>query len=273
VLLPIIDVHVHAMTADGAGTGAHGDPPFAFNLPTREWPAHDPAKAWAGVFFRWHEDAGGESTVWSPKTDDELRDQTLEVMERRNIIGVLCGPPDLVAAWRAAAPHRFIPAVGMAVGWTELTPESIRRLHAEGKLAVLAEVTNQYAGVEPDDDRFEPFLVVCEQPGRSEAGWRNRAEGRSLPPPGPVLLGGANAAAMAAMCPGSQHPRAECVAVPKAGFISRPAALLRSDDWVVCMPCRAPATASDDDRPARFGLIEGSRSRRPRLAVEQSAVR
>ena len=183
MLLPIIDVHVHAMTADGAGTGAHGDPPFAFNLPTREWPAHDPAKAWAGVFFRWHEDAGGESTVWSPKTDDELRDQTLEVMERRNIIGVLCGPPDLVAAWRAAAPHRFIPAVGMAVGWTELTPESIRRLHAEGKLAVLAEVTNQYAGVEPDDDRFEPsWRCVSSPDGPKQAGGIGLRGGPSLPP-------------------------------------------------------------------------------------------
>jgi hypothetical protein len=163
VPLPIIDVHVHAMTADGSSAAAQGDPPFAFNLPTREWPAHDPTEEWADVFSRWHEAASGESTVWSPRTDDELRDQTLAVMERRNIIGVLCGQPDLVDVWRAVAPARFIPAAGMAVGWTELTPDVIRRLHAEGRLAVLAEVTNQYAGVEPDDERFDPYLAVCEE--------------------------------------------------------------------------------------------------------------
>jgi uncharacterized protein len=154
---------VHAMTADGQGAAAQGDPPFAFNLPTREWPAHDPSEPWADAFFRWQKTASGESTVWSPMTDDELRDQTLEVMERRNIVGVLCGPPDRVDAWRAVSPDRFIPAAGMAVGWTELTPDAIRRLHAEGKLDVLAEVTNQYAGVEPDDERFEPYLAVCEE--------------------------------------------------------------------------------------------------------------
>ncbi|HZD21916.1 MAG TPA: amidohydrolase family protein [Acidimicrobiia bacterium] len=84
-------------------------------------------------------------------------------VERRNIVGVLCGPPNLVAEWRSSAPHRFIPAAGMAIGWTELTPEAIRRLHAEGNLELLAEITNQYAGVEPDDDRFESYLEVCEE--------------------------------------------------------------------------------------------------------------
>lgn len=160
---PIIDVHVHAMTADGQSAGMSGAPPFAFDLPVREWPVHDPADSYADVFQRKHAEPTGEAAVWSPMTDDELRDQTLEIMERRNIIGVLMGPPERVDAWRAKAPHRFIPATGMAIGWTDLTPDDIRRLHAAGKLDVLAEVTNQYAGVEPDDERFEPYLAVCEE--------------------------------------------------------------------------------------------------------------
>lgn len=161
--LPVLDVHLHAMTADGQSAGALGDPPFPFNLPTREWPNHDPMRPWPESFWEWHETQAGESTVWSPPTDDELLAETLAVMERRNIIGVLCGHPDLVAVWRKAAPHRFIPAAGMAVGWTDLSPDDLRSLHAADRLAVLAEVTNQYAGVEPDDERFQPYLAVCEE--------------------------------------------------------------------------------------------------------------
>lgn len=151
------------MTADGQSAGMSGAPPFAFDLPVREWPVHDPADSYADVFQRKHAEPTGEAAVWSPMTDDELRDQTLEIMERRNIIGVLMGPPERVDAWRTKAPHRFIPATGMAIGWTDLTPDDIRRLHAAGKLDVLAEVANQYAGVEPDDERFEPYLAVCEE--------------------------------------------------------------------------------------------------------------
>jgi hypothetical protein len=32
--------------------------------------------------------------VWSPKTDDEVMTQTLDVMKRRNIFGVVSGPAE-----------------------------------------------------------------------------------------------------------------------------------------------------------------------------------
>jgi predicted TIM-barrel fold metal-dependent hydrolase len=89
--------------------------------------------------------------------------QTIEVMNRRNIFGVLSGTPDRVAAWMQAAPGRFFPGLGFQLGRGELSADSIRTLHVEGRLAVLAEVTNQYAGIAPDDDRMEPYWALAEQ--------------------------------------------------------------------------------------------------------------
>ena len=155
---PIIDVHVHAMAAD-----TQGPPPLAFDLPVRQWPVHDPAEPYAATFMKSFSDPTGDRTAWSPMTDDELRDQTLAIMERRNITGVVMGHEKRVADWRDRAPDRVIPARGMAIGRDDLTPADIRRLHAAGQLEVLAEVSNQYYGVEPDDPRFEPFLAVCEE--------------------------------------------------------------------------------------------------------------
>jgi predicted TIM-barrel fold metal-dependent hydrolase len=104
-----------------------------------------------------------DDPVWSPETDEELMLQTIEVMERRNIVGVLSGTPDRVAAWMAAAPGRFFPGLGFQLGREGLSPDSLRALHIAGRLAVLAEITNQYAGIAPDDDRMEPYWALAEE--------------------------------------------------------------------------------------------------------------
>jgi predicted TIM-barrel fold metal-dependent hydrolase len=98
-------------------------------------------------------------------TDDALRLETVAVMERLNVFGVLSGAPQRVAAWRAAAPGRFIPALPFQLGMrgAELSVDSIRRLHAAGHVAVFGEITNQYAGIAPNDARMEPYWAMAEQ--------------------------------------------------------------------------------------------------------------
>lgn len=157
---PIIDVHLHALAADD-----QGPPPLAFDLPVQEWPVHDPAASYVDRFLQSQREPRGVRAVWSPMTDEELRDQTLEVMERRNIVGVVSGPEDrVVKDWLARAANRLIPGRFMAIGRDEdFTPDDVRRLHAAGQLQVLGEVVNQYYGVAPNDPRFEPFLAVCEE--------------------------------------------------------------------------------------------------------------
>jgi predicted TIM-barrel fold metal-dependent hydrolase len=44
-----------------------------------------------------------------------------------------------------------------------ITVETFRRLVENGDIAILGEVLNQYAGVGPDDPRFEPYLAVAEE--------------------------------------------------------------------------------------------------------------
>jgi predicted TIM-barrel fold metal-dependent hydrolase len=88
--------------------------------------------------------------------------ETIAVLNRRNVIGVLSGTPARVARWRQDAPARLLPGLGFQLGPTPITPDDLRALHAKGQLAVLAEVTNQYAGIAADDARFEPYLAAAE---------------------------------------------------------------------------------------------------------------
>jgi predicted TIM-barrel fold metal-dependent hydrolase len=156
--LPVIDMHLHAMAADD-----QGPPPVGICTPIDPFPAWDPDEPYGAVFMGMLKHPPCGEPVWSPMTDEELMTQTIEVMSRRNIFGVLSGTPDRVAAWMQAAPGRFFPGLGFQLGRSQLSPDSIRTLRAQGHLAVLAEVTNQYAGIAPDDDRMEPYWALAEE--------------------------------------------------------------------------------------------------------------
>lgn len=156
--LPIIDMHLHAMAAD-----AQGPPPVGICAPFDPFPAWDPAQPYDAAFMAMLKQPPCDDPVWSPETDEEVMRQTIEVIERRNIIGVLSGTPERVAAWREIAPGRFIPGLQFMLGRDGMSPDSLRRLHESGNVAVLGEITNEYAGIAPDDERMEPYWAVAEE--------------------------------------------------------------------------------------------------------------
>lgn len=155
---PVLDVHLHASSAD-----QQGPPPLAMCTPIPEFPAWDPATPYGQVFMDLLKNPPCDDPVWSPETDDGLMRRTIEVMERRNVYGVLSGTPQRVATWMRAAPGRFIPGHQFNAAATDVTPDSLRTLVEEGAVQVLAEVTNQYEGLAPDDPLMEPYWEVAEQ--------------------------------------------------------------------------------------------------------------
>ena len=156
---PILDVHLHALPAD-----AQGPPPLAMCTPLGTFRAWDPATPYVPL-MRSFEQPPCDDPVWSPETDDELMRRTLAVMERRNVVGVLSGSPERVADWMAAAPGRFMPGILFNPGNPRyaVSVDSLRALHAAGRLDVLGELTNQYAGVAPDDPLMEPYWALAEE--------------------------------------------------------------------------------------------------------------
>lgn len=156
---PIIDMHMHALPAD-----EQGPPPLAMCTPFPDYGAWDPRTPYGDLFLEKFKKPACADPVWSPLTDAEVMTQTLAIADRLNITGVLSGPVQNVDAWVKARPERFIPALSFQLG-TSATPTvaAVRQRHAEGKLKVLGEVTNQYAGIAPDDPRMEPYWSLAEQ--------------------------------------------------------------------------------------------------------------
>lgn len=158
--LPILDMHLHALPADHLGP-----PPLGMCTPM-PFPAWDPSQPYGEIFMAMHKQPPCDDPVWSPETDEEVMTQTIDVMNRLNIVGVLSGfEPDRVAAWMAAAPNRFIPGLVLEFGdnGAEFTPDSLRGLHEVGRLAVLGELANQYNGIAPSDEEMEPYWALAEE--------------------------------------------------------------------------------------------------------------
>ncbi len=156
--LPIIDMHLHALGATDVGP-----PPMAMCIPV-DFPAWDPAEPYGQQFMRMMKQPSCEDPVWSPETDEEVMSKTIEIMERRNIYGVLSGTPGRVETWRDAAPGRFYPGIGFQLGGpSEYPVDLLRKMIDAGKLEVLGEITNQYRGIEPDDERMDPYWALAEE--------------------------------------------------------------------------------------------------------------
>lgn len=155
---PIIDVHLHALSAE-----ALGPPPLGLCLPIDEFPTHDDTRPWGDSFLRWLKEPPCSRPLWSPKADDELREASIQAMEQWNVFGVVSGTAERVETWRSRAPDRVMPALQFSADSSSEKPDDLRRLHAAGQLTVLGEVLNQYAGITPDDERFEPYLALCEE--------------------------------------------------------------------------------------------------------------
>jgi predicted TIM-barrel fold metal-dependent hydrolase len=149
---PIIDMHLHASTLSDFGGGA----PNCADPRSTEYPGVDPREP---VTL----DRVMTCSKWLPgaASDEALMKESLERLERYNIWAVTSGDLDRVTAWRAAAPARIIPAINFE--HRDRTPEQLRRLVEQGKVAVFAEVGPQYGGLRLDDEIYEPYFALAEE--------------------------------------------------------------------------------------------------------------
>lgn len=160
--LPIIDMHLHARHADYAGPNP---PPMCAPFPVM--PRSDGSDPQDLAFAI---DPPCAQPIAAATTDEAVMTETIEVMQRRNIIGMVSGEPDLMRVWQAAAPDRIMPGLDLRIGAgaqpahvAVRSPAEVRALFNGGGFQVLGEVMAQYEGVRPDDPRLEPYWTLAEE--------------------------------------------------------------------------------------------------------------
>lgn len=159
--LPIIDMHLHALPANSFGPA-----PLAFCLPTKRWPVKQANIPYKETFKQWEKDPLSivpdcENVIWSPSSDDEIMHRTFEIMEKRNVIGITSGP--LTKKYQSSNSERIIPGLMFNLMNNPISPDSLRQLFSSGEFKVFGEITNQYAGIEPNNERFQEYLKIAEE--------------------------------------------------------------------------------------------------------------
>ncbi len=150
---PIIDMHLHALPANGWPGGPSKLCPgaeFAAFDPKEKW---DPDRVWETC----------PNPLYPVATDEELVRQTLATMDRYNVVlGATSGPLEHVRRYRQAAPQRILPGLSSGVGNLG-SPDSLRELIRKGEVAILGEIGPAVEGISPDDKILEPYLAVAEE--------------------------------------------------------------------------------------------------------------
>ena len=160
--LPIIDMHLHAM-----GINDNGPAPVRVGAPFKNFGSHDPVKPYPLDFIQiMKSDSLFEYTITSPATDDDLMNESISILNKRNIYAFTSGQVMRVRKWKLAEPKRIIPAVTFSFGDTlsqKLSVDSLRTLFQSKEFKVFGEIILQYDGYSVSDAAFEPFLKMAEE--------------------------------------------------------------------------------------------------------------
>jgi len=104
-----------------------------------------------------------EAAPTQAKPGDDMRQRTLDAMERNNIVlAVLSSPPEEVLPWAKGYEDRFLVGIKLSTP-DDVSLEEMRRLFETGQAAVLGEVTAQYEGVSIDDPSLDPYLALAHE--------------------------------------------------------------------------------------------------------------
>ena len=158
---PIIDMHLHARTGDYKGAKP---PPLCVSITNMpRWDQSQPIETGLS------DSTSCDDPIPAVTSATQLMQETLAVMEKRNIIAMVSGEPGTMTDWKAAAPQRVIVGSDLRIlkhsadgRLRARTPEELRALHEHSQLDVLGEVMAQYEGITPSDERLEPYWALAE---------------------------------------------------------------------------------------------------------------
>lgn len=157
---PVIDMHLHATTADTNGPPGKAMCP---GMGSFEWDGSGP---WPVHMLEKVVSRPCDNPIKGSLTDEALRDETIAELRKYNARALLGGSAELVGNWMDAAPDLFWPARHLNITRDEgVSAEDLGEAFRDGEIVAISEITNQYGGVMVDDPRMEPFWAMAEREG------------------------------------------------------------------------------------------------------------
>jgi len=147
---PIIDMHLHALEAPDV-------PVNGGCVPLDSFPSWDAKLPPEDNFAK----SRCREPLISPKTSDELMNESLAMLDRFNITAVASGPPATVDRWKKAGGIRILPATSFGKDGPSLS--ELRDWVKSGRIVAFAEIGAQYHGIPANSELLEPYFALAEE--------------------------------------------------------------------------------------------------------------
>ncbi|MDX1463277.1 MAG: amidohydrolase family protein [Marinirhabdus sp.] len=156
---PIIDMHMHA---EGDATL----PPMKLGLclPLSNLVPHFDAKekfemAWTAAL----QDPKCEEPYWSATSYNEYTQNIALQLDKLQITPVVSGSATLLEKWSDTFGDKIIPSLEFQIGRDTISVDRLREIIKTHDIKVFGEISNQYAGIAPNDPRMDPYYALAQE--------------------------------------------------------------------------------------------------------------
>jgi len=158
-ILPIIDMHMHALPANFTGA-----PPVGICAPFAHWHVRDPKENGENYYVNvvTKNLYCNDKSFLSYMTDDSVMNESIRIMQKHNIYGVTSGTYDMVQKWKKASPERVITGI-LFSPIMNIPVETVKKWFETDSVKVFGEINAQYAGITLSDPAMEPYLAIAEE--------------------------------------------------------------------------------------------------------------
>lgn len=156
---PIIDMHLHAENNSTLPPEELGLCIPLSNLVPHFDPKQEFGEAWTAAL----KNPSCQNPMWSSTSFEEYTSKIQSQLETYKVRPVVSGSTPILEEWNQKFSNTMIPSLEFQLERDSIPVDSLRRLFENNGFQVLGEISNQYAGIPPNDSRMDAYYALAEE--------------------------------------------------------------------------------------------------------------
>ncbi|MGS2727150.1 amidohydrolase family protein [Psychroserpens sp. BH13MA-6] len=156
---PIIDMHMHAESNNTL-------PPekLALCLPLSNLVPHfDPKEEFGKVWDSTLKSPRCKTPIYSSTTFEDYSSRIQDQLNKFNVRPVVSGSQSILKEWSTKFGDKIIPSIEFNLERDTISVESLKTIINTNEIMVFGEISNQYAGIAPNDPRMDSYYAMAEE--------------------------------------------------------------------------------------------------------------
>lgn len=156
---PIIDMHLHAENDNTLPPEELGLCLPLSNLVPHFDPENEFSEAWTSAL----KTPNCENPTWSATSFENYTASIRSQMEAYKILPVVTGSGPILMEWKQKFGNAIVPSLEFQLERDSIPVDSLRGIFKNKDIRVFGEISNQYAGIPPNDPRMDDYYALAEE--------------------------------------------------------------------------------------------------------------